>query len=538
MKAERISMLSLLQLRDWPRRERVALSLIDGRVRREVTHEELRSRALALSDYLIEQGIGYEDRVAILSEPRPEWVVALFAAARAGAAVIPLDPKLTAEELCEVARDGGPRVAFVSSRCVDAGLRMKAVVPGIEKVILLDQPRQAGTVSCMDELKAERPHRGRERKPEEAALIVYTSGTTGTPKGVIITFANLVFEIESLLKRLPVEETDVFYSMLPLNHLLEFTGGLCSVLYAGAEVCYGPSLLPHEILKIMAEKRVTKMVTVPLFLKLLKRELERAEKKGEGRTMRDRLGGGFLYFISGGAALDPEVEDFFFRSGIPVYQGYGLTECSPVVASNSPQACRFASVGRPLDGIEVRVQGTGGETREGEIQTRGPHVMRGYYRRDDLTRELVDPEGWLRTGDLGRLDGDGYLFVTGRLKDLIVLGNGKKVQPEEVEAALAQSALLKEICVVGVKATSGLLAGTEEICAVVVASEETGARYGGQPELLQEAIRVEIERLGASIAAYKRPSRLVLYPGALPRSVSNKVKRQLVSRWLDQQVAD
>src|SRR6059036_193624 len=163
-------MLSLLQLRDWPRRERVALSLIDGRVRREVTHEELRSRALALSDYLIEQGIGYEDCVAILSEPRPEWVVALFAAARAGAAVIPLDPKLTAEELCEVARDAGPRVAFVSSRCVDAGLRMKSAVPGIERVILLDQPREAGTASCMDRLKAERPHRGRERKLEETAL--------------------------------------------------------------------------------------------------------------------------------------------------------------------------------------------------------------------------------------------------------------------------------------------------------------------------------------------------------------------------------
>jgi long-chain acyl-CoA synthetase len=525
-------MLPLLQLENWPHGNHVAVSVIEGNACREITYDELRGRALALSDYLIEQGVDYKDRIAILSESSPEWVVALFAAARAGATAVPLDPKLSASEVEEVLRDAEPRLVFASSRCVETVLRIEASCPEIRHPILLNRPRQQSSLPSIVDLQAAQSHEGRERTLDETALIVYTSGTTARPKGVMITFRNLVFEIGSLLARLPVDETDVFYSMLPFNHLLEFTGGLCSVMYAGAEVCLGPSLLPAEILKIIAQKKVTKMVTVPLFLRLFKRELEKTEEKDGAQAVHARLGGNFKYFISGGAPLDPEVERFYHRIGIPVYQGYGLTECSPVIAANSPAAHRLGSVGRPLEGTELRIEMI--EDGSHEIQTRGPHVMRGYFRKDDLTREAVDAEGWLRTGDLGRLDEDGFLYVTGRLKNLIVLGNGKKVQPEEVEAALSQSSLVREVCILGAKAADGLLAGTEEVCVVAVASEECRLRFESQPALMQDAIRSEIESLAMSLAPFKRPSRLAIYPEPFPRSVSNKIKRALVCRWLDE----
>src|SRR5436309_498116 len=314
------AMLSLLQLQEWPHGQRIALSLIEGHSRLAVTYDELRRRALALSDYLIEQHIDYGDRVAILSESRPEWVVALFAAARAGATVVPLDPKLSASELEDVLRDAGPRLVFASSRHAEAALRIKASLPEIRHVILLDRGPRGSVIPFLDDLEAGHKFAGRERTVDETALIVYTSGTTGNPKGVMITFCNLIFEVGSILKRLPVEENDVFYSMLPLNHLLEFTGGLCSVLYAGGEVCFAPTLLPQEILKIIAERKITKMVAVPLLLKLLKRELEKAEEKEGKHSMQTGLGDRFKYFISGGAPLDPDVEKFFHRRGIPAYQ--------------------------------------------------------------------------------------------------------------------------------------------------------------------------------------------------------------------------
>ncbi len=220
---------------------------------------------------------------------------------------------------------------------------------------------------------------------------------------------------------------------------------------------------------------------------------------------------------------------------MPLLQGYGLTETSPVISVNTLKANRIGSVGRPLEGAQVRIQPIESGQKEGEIWTRGPHIMKGYYKRPDLTAEVIDADGWFHTGDLGCIDRDGFLRITGRIKNLIVLGGGKKVHPEEVEACLARGTLVKEVCVLGVISTDGLKQGTEEVCAVVVASDEALRRYKDQPALVEQEVKKEIERLSKDLAAYKRPSRIELYPDELPKTATRKIKRPLVKTWLQSQ---
>ena len=307
------------------------------------------------------------------------------------------------------------------------------------------------------------------------------------------------------------------------------------------------------------------MVVVPMFLTLLMRDIERRmDRQGAlarltfksalalarlipSRTRRAlfarvhrELGGSLTAFVCGGAPLDPTVARFFELLGISVFQGYGLTETSPVIATNAPGANRLGTVGRPLPGVEVRIEAAvGSAPGEGEILTRGPHVMRGYFGRDDLTRDALDAYGWLHTGDIGRID-DGYLRVTGRLKDLLVLGSGKKVLPAEVEAQLA-SPLFTDVCVVG-QAHDGIAAGAEEVCVVVVPSAALLAQTASDPRArcrpptpLHDAVEREVERLSQELAAFKRPTRVYVRLDELPRTSTRKVRRALLRDWIDRQ---
>jgi long-chain acyl-CoA synthetase len=222
------------------------------------------------------------------------------------------------------------------------------------------------------------------------------------------------------------------------------------------------------------------------------------------------------------------------RLGIPLLQGYGLTETSPVITGNSLKDNRIGSVGQALPGVEMRIDARDEET-EGEVLSRGPHIMKGYYKRDDLTKEVIDEQGWFHTGDIGRIDEDGFLYITGRIKNLIVLGGGKKVFPEEVEATLANTPLFKEIVVCPKKSSDGFKEGTEEVCAVVVPADALAAEHKGQAEAIRQAVKKEIERLGQDLAPYKRPSRIYIYDGEMPKTATRKVKRPLVVEWLNTQ---
>jgi long-chain acyl-CoA synthetase len=548
------SILRLLYDRALSHEGRVALSRVRGaRCEEELTYGALSEQSRLLSDALIEQGFPAGGRLAILSESRPEWAIAFFAAVRAGAVVVPLDPKLSAADLEAILADARPELLLVGSRLAEAGRRAQEADPA-RRVLRLDRGPGDPSLPSVFDCRARQPQAGRDRTRSDTALLVYTSGTTGRPKGVCISFGSLLFEVETLCRRVPIDPGDVFLSMLPLSHLLEVTGGLLCVLFRGGEVCYADTLLPSEMAEAMAGRGVSQMVTVPLFLRLLEAEIERAASRaGRARSLafraalavapvlpfawrrrlfRDvhaRLGGRLRCFVVGGSALDTRTESFFRRLGLEIWQGYGLTECSPVIAVNGPGERRTGSVGRPLPGVEVRIAGAARPGQEGEILTRGPHLMQGYR---GAAEDPVDAEGWLYTGDLGRLDEDGYLYVTGRLKNLIVLANGQKVQPEEVEAALGRSAAIKEACVLPARAQEGLLAGTEEVCAVVVPSEVAMRDHGARPEALQRALAREVEVRTAGLSPHKRPARVVVHPGPLPRSVAHKVRRRPLLEWL------
>jgi long-chain acyl-CoA synthetase len=290
------------------------------------------------------------------------------------------------------------------------------------------------------------------------------------------------------------------------------------------------------------------MVVVPLFLGALRaaigRELTRlgpvrgvvmkgllalAGRVGSRRLRRwlcrpllRRLGGRLEYFVSGGAPLDPEVAEFFDALGVPVLQGYGLTEASPVVATNRPGDNRPGSVGRPLPGTEVRI------ADDGEIRVRGPQLMLGYWRDPAATRAAVDSEGWLRTGDVGRLDDDGYLYVEGRSGHRIVLACGEKVQPEEVETVILRSGLVAECGVIGRPSRLPLHRGSDEVCAVVVPAAGVAT-----DDRCAERLRLEVSRCCAELAAYKRPTRVIVRDEALPTTATRKLRRAELAAWLD-----
>ena len=454
---------------------RVALAIRENGRWTETTYAGLSSLVRRFSADLAARGILPGDPVAILSESRPEWAVAFLAAARHGAPVVPLDPKLTATELRAIVADSAPSVLCASPRLLATAREL------VSPEILVDLSKPAPVLEADP----------REREPalEDCAAIVYTSGTTGRPKGVRLSYRNLAFQADTFERDFALGEGEVFLSMLPLNHVFELTCGLLSPLNAGAQVAYVDSLFPHEILEAVQARGATRMLTVPAFL----RALHRAPAGGTKLPA----------FHCGGAPLGRELADALLARGVRVFEGYGLTETSPVIATNLPGRSRSGSVGTPLSGTEVRI------AEDGEILVRGPHVMLG-YKGDE---RAIDDDGWFGTGDLGHLDADGFLFVTGRKKSLIVLPTGKKVQPEEVEAVLAASPLAKEVCVVG---------SEEGVVAVAVPVRGKDAA----------AIEAEFAERVRVLAPFKRPARIVVLETELPKTTTGKVRRAEVLRIL------
>lgn len=551
------SVLGLLEATSDRFGSRTALCINQGRKWPGLSYGELSRRARQCASSFIQAGIMPGDRIAILSESRPEWGIALFAGIRAGAVVVPLDVKLSDAELTSILTDCAPRILCVSAHYKQTAQRLKHQISSLQLIIVLQEGHGEAEMPSMDHVAGREILASRERRLDETALIIYTSGTTGSPKGVMISFGNLVFQVRAFERLVELGPNDRFLSILPLNHLLELTGGFLGVLHSGGTICYSSSLSPQEIARFMQEQRITTMIGVPLFFKALKgsieRELKRAAPAGRAlivgmmrlarlvpsRAWRRTLlfpvhrwfGGRLRGFVCGAAPLDEHVARFFDDLGLPILQGYGLTETSPVISVNTFRDNRIGSVGRPLDGTEVKIVGEN-DQHEGEIVTRGPHIMKGYYQRPELTREMIDADGWLHTGDLGRIDAEGFLHITGRIKNLIVLGGGKKVHPEEVEAVLSQTALVKELCVLGTRVMDGAKAGTEEVCGVVVPSDALLRQHGDRIDEVERLIKEEFERLGKNLAQYKRPSRIVIHSEELPKTATRKVKRLLVQQWL------
>lgn len=347
---------------------------------------------------------------------------------------------------------------------------------------------------------------------------------------------------------------DQFLSILPVNHLFEITGGFLGPLYYGCTITYCRSLKPTELLKAMQQTGTTVMLVVPLVLKMLHDGIfRRVEGLPPGRrrmvqnlfslakrldrlgvplgrlvfkSVQRQFGGRLRAFVCGGAPLDPELAYDFSALGLTVLQGYGLTETAPVLTANGLKANRIGSVGKPLPGVEITIVRETPNAPDGEIVARGPNVMRGYYKNPEATAEVLR-DGWFHTGDLGYFDRDGFLFISGRKKNLIVTGGGKKVQPEEVEELLSRSPFIKEICVMGRPATGGLKAGTEEVYAILVPNEEQfkAIHTPFDETTIRRTLMEELSGLGKELADYKRPVDFEVWQEELPKTATRKIKR-------------
>jgi long-chain acyl-CoA synthetase len=502
------------------------------------TYIEVRTRADATAARLAALGVKKGDRVVISGHNHPDWPIAFFGIVRAGATAVPIDPALDPEQLANVVRESEARVILwdeqVEEACSAAIARL-----GEEKGSAFVTRRLADITVADPSLV--RPEV--EVDDEDIASLIYTSGTTGKPKGVMLTHANFTSLIAALAPLFPLGTGDRVLSVLPLHHTFEFTCGMLLPFSRGARVVYLDELKGDRISAALKEARVTAMVGVPAVWQLLERrilsqvqakgpivekafeiaaELNRQLSKNTGIDLgkvlfgpvHKALGSNIRYLISGGAALPKETAQLFAGLGLKLTEGYGLTEAAPVLTVAKPGS-PAGQVGKAIPGVTIKIDSPD-ENGVGEVLARGPNVMAGYTDAEQ-TKLVIDDEGWLHTGDLGKLDRDGRLVIVGRVKDVIVTTTGENVYPDDIERMLGKVPHIAELAIVGVTGRSG---GERVGCIAVPEPDDTIDR-AKRLERAQASLRAAISKLPYG----RQPTIIHLYDAPLPRTATRKVKR-------------
>ncbi|HSB80545.1 MAG TPA: AMP-binding protein [Candidatus Methylomirabilis sp.] len=534
--------------------DRLALQIKEAAGYRRLTYGEILRQAQALAAALIRAGVARGDRVALLGENRPEWAVAYFGLTAAGAVAVPLDVQLSDGEIRNVLRHAGCRIAIASGQQAARLIDLHGGEAPLRCVVDLDAEASGGQRLAF-RTALQRPWGSPGGTlpavgQDALASILYTSGTTGTPKGVMLSHGNFLANAESILRFGLAQADDNMLSLLPLHHAFAFMAQLV-LLYTGARITFPPSLRGPDLLACMQESGVTLLVGVPQLFYMLHRGIfDQIEKRslpvrfllrramrltgalhprGSGfaravfSPVHKRFGGRLRLLVSGGARLDPVIARDFLRLGFTLTEGYGLTETAPVVAFNPLDRMRPGSVGVPLPDVEVRIEKPD-PSGVGEIAIRGSNVMQGYYENPAATAEVIR-NGWFFSGDLGYLDADGYLTITGRAKEVIVLSSGKNIYPEEVEEQYLKSPYIKEICLIPqVADRSG--AAVEGLLALVLPDLDY-FRAQGMTNVF-ETIRWDMENVGRDLPAYKRPTSLLIVKEGFPRTRLGKIQRHLV----------
>jgi long-chain acyl-CoA synthetase len=454
---------------------------------REISTREFAARVREVAAALNQVGIRPGDRVALMAENGPHWPTVDFAVCALGAVLVPVYPTLLPEGAAYIVRDSGARWLFVQGEERLRGmLGVRASMPSVEGMVGIGA---AAPDQGVEEL-AEFRRRGagvdpqefhawcRRARPEDLATLIYTSGTTGEPKGVMLTHHNLVSNLLAGCEVLALKGDYVGLSFLPLSHSFERLVDYC-YFHVGVTIAYAESV--QTVAQNLLEVHPHVFVAVPrVFEKILSRIQENVRAQGRARRalfhwalaqgkanlgrrlkgepvsfscriadrlvfskLRERLGGRFVFAVSGGAPLARETAEFFWSAGLPIYEGYGLTETSPVISVNTAKAVKLGTVGRPIPGVEVQI------AEDGEILARGPNVMKGYYNRPKDTAEVITSDGWFHTGDIGNLDADGFLSITDRKKELIINAYGKNIAPAPIENALKQSRWISQAVLIG-----------------------------------------------------------------------------------------
>jgi long-chain acyl-CoA synthetase len=516
------------------------------------TYGQLLDAARAVAAVL--QKPPYSDKtvIGLISENRPEWVIAYLAIVASGTTVVPLDVNLTDEEVRTLVGNAGLKVVFTSARHRGT---LKTVEPPLSIIAIEpDAEPEKGVTTLNALLTPEKRPEPLSEATNETAVLIYTSGTTGTPKAVVLTHGNLVSNVRQVQDSLEINPADVFLSLLPLHHTFESTCGFLTPLFCGAKIVYARSLKSKELLEDLRNNKATLMCGVPLLYEKIYQNIRRAIMSTSlfrrsifrllfglsalgwatggrwgrvlFRSLRDKAGlGSIRLFASGGAALPPEIARFFNLIGFTLLPGYGLSECSPVVSVNRPRDIRFASSGPPLAGIDIRIDSPG-DDGIGEILVQGPNNTPGYKDNPEATAALLR-DGWLYTGDLGRLI-NGHLYITGRAKNLIVSAAGKNIYPEELEEGLMASDAIAEAVVLG-RAKEGRQG--EEIRAIIVPDIEYLAaglgfnRNSPDRSAVERAIADEVEKLNQRMASFKRITAYDISYDELEKTSSRKIKR-------------
>lgn len=539
---------------------RVAMRIERGGRREQYTYDDVRELTLRAAGFLAAKGIATGDRVILFSNNMPEWGMAYFGILKAGATAVPIDPASSEDEIVRFARAGEVSAIILSPKLAaeNPELRSKLdeALGGRSRSGKKGRKEVSIPVWTFDEV-FEMPTEIEEAKrlallPEKVlstsvASLIFTSGTTGTPKAVMLSHKNFTNMISMLSSVLDMDITDGVLSVLPMHHTFEFSAGFLTPFANGTQITYLDELSAEELSRAIEHGHVTGMVGVPALWEMLHRRIKtRLRERGDwiadladniiefNAWIRDNtplnlgpvvffpihqgMGGKMRYLISGGSALSDKVQKDLHGLGFTVLEGYGLTESSPVLTVARPgNKLLRGSVGKPLPGVEVRIENPD-ENGVGEVWARGQNVMLGYYNNEEATETALH-DRWLRTGDLGRLDGDGNLYIVGRSKDVIIDSNGKNIYPDEIEDLYGKSGFIKELSVVGLPDEDG----GEKIAALVVPDYEHDIAL---PRLeVNKRVEEHFREVSAGLPFFKRVKVLHLTPFELPRTATRKVKR-------------
>ena len=564
----------------------VVLRAKRGGAWRDIGYAEVTDTVRCLAAGLRELGVAAGSNVAILSENRPEWAFVDFACLTARCADVPIYPTLPAGQISYILRDSAAVAIFVSSKAQlekILSIRQPDVTPALRHIIAMDDDATGPGVMPFADLVA----RGRaalakyprwreealEASPDDLATLIYTSGTTGDPKGVMLTHGNLTSNVIGGLQYLDLRTEDSCLSFLPLSHVFERMAGHYCMWQSGAVITYAQSVdtvsadlvevRPTVVLSVprLYEKIYAKVVEGAAASPLKKRIFEWCRAAGEAwaelvltgqpvpfalgvkKALADKLvfsklvartGGRLRYFVSGGAPLSAEIAKFFFAAGLPIFEGYGLTETSPVISVNSRTHVKLGAVGRPIPGVEVTI------AADGEILTRGPHVMKGYYNKPQATAEAIDAAGWFHTGDIGLIDGDGFLRITDRKKDIIVTAGGKNIAPQPIEGRVKTNKFVLNAVMIGDKRKFPILLVVPNLDALREWAASEGRTYPDDAALVAsresvEKIEREVKKSLRDLAQFEMPKKVVLIQndfsiesGELTPTL--KVKRRVVEK--------
>src|SRR6202522_321783 len=540
----------------WP--DNVALELQRNDQIESCTYAELRQMAESIGRWIDENKFVRGSRLAILADNHPRWVAAYLGIIASGCTVVPFDTALHADQLTKLLKDSGTSVLFCDSK--HAATAREAVTDLKLRLVLMDPDRMAKNSSAQHwaaDLPAIFAAGKGDFQPvpsnaEDIACLLYTSGTTADPKGVMLTHSNFIGEVEAVFDWVDLGPSDALLGVLPMFHVLAQMANLLLPLVKGSRVVYLETLNTTELLRALRERNITAFAVVPqLFYLIHQRIFEEVEKRGvltqrvfkillalnrglrkmginAGKTLfgkvHETLGLKMRYLVTGGSRFDPQIGNDFHDLGIDVLQAYGLTETTAAVFANSPKNNVIGSVGQALKGVEGKIVDPqpqeDGSPAVGEVALRGAVVMKGYWNRPDATAAVMR-DGWFLTGDLGYFDAHRNLFLTGRKKEVIVLSNGKNVYPEEIEAHYLKSPLIKEIAVMGLEGKPG--EGGDRLYAVVVPNFDVLRQR--KIVNVKEAIRFDIEGLSQKIASTKRIGSYEISQEDLPRTTTRKIKR-------------